>query len=893
MNKTIKALFLSHFITAIAGLSQPPSTPKIRVNPMEVDFRLVAVDLRVPKPLVIKNVGEALLSVALAIKDSLDDEHFYLAEADRQFDLAKDEVREIAISFMSNAVGKKKALLSISSNDPDSGSIEVTLKAEAYHAPILKLVDTPLRYTDKLAAEETEVFEIHNSGGGTLGLAIASLPTWIAVVLSDDEIDERENPAKATVTIRREGLCTRPPFQDNLTVIASDVTVDPPRILDTMEVALEIHVNNPAPKVNADFNDATIAFKDSKQVLFLALDSIFTDLNFDSSANNNLDYDVMVDSVGVIQWEFYGHRLKIISQNDGLANLTLSANDDGCNYDTVSFFVEVNRRPNIVHTPPTAAQTTNESLTLAIAITNNDPSTEVFLFYRQGGGEERMMQITPSGPGDYKASISKDEVTSRGLDYYIFASNAQGKSFDPEHGFHSIRVFVQEGVSNNAPQPAGNTQNGYRLISFPLALLETSPQAILEDDLGDYDKSQWRFFELLEDYAALSSSEKIYREFDAIAQISPGKAYLLLVKQGGKHLDTKAGTTFFTNRSHAMQLHPGFNLIGSIFNYPIPFANLSLKSGHKLEAWSYSGDEAVPIDIAKDAMQPFEGYFIANRSNARDSLRINPILFPRAALAKQLAIDSSPKEQWAIQILARCQNARDTYNKASVFAEAALGYDALDSPEVLTIGEFVSAYFSHPEWQQVFSKYATDARPIPLTGETWDFEVISNIHDRVDLTFEGMAQVPREFEVWLVDEELQITRDLRVENQYSIIGPSPANPKRLKLVVGKKEYVGEITKQAEATLTSFELSQNFPNPFNPATEIRYGLPHAARITLRIFNMLGEEIAAPVQAEWKTPGYHTAIWNGRNAGGVRVGSGVYVYKLQAGSFTQVRKMLLLQ
>lgn len=294
-----------------------------------------------------------------------------------------------------------------------------------------------------------------------------------------------------------------------------------------------------------------------------------------------------------------------------------------------------------------------------------------------------------------------------------------------------------------------------------------------------------------------------------------------------------------------------------------------------------------------EEMQPGVGYalfvqdaLVISGVDVVDSLFISPDFSPDTCATPA----EIPTLAWAIRILAQCQQAEDDDNLAAVTANR---WEKEDQYEPPPVGEFVSVYFVPSTTAKSFAKYCHDLRPIPLTGDTWNFEVVSNIHDRIDLTFEGIAQVPGEFEVWLVDEELQITRDLRRDNHHSIVGPSAANPKRLKLVVGKKEYVGEITKPLQATLTTFELSQNFPNPFNPASTIRYGLPHAERVTLRVYNMLGEVVATLIENELKTPGYHTAIWNGRNAGGERAGSGVYVYKLQAGSFTQSRKMLLVQ
>ena len=85
----------------------------------------------------------------------------------------------------------------------------------------------------------------------------------------------------------------------------------------------------------------------------------------------------------------------------------------------------------------------------------------------------------------------------------------------------------------------------------------------------------------------------------------------------------------------------------------------------------------------------------------------------------------------------------------------------------------------------------------------------------------------------------------------------------------------------------FALMQNYPNPFNPVTTVKYTLPRAERVSLVLYNSLGEEVSRPVDAR-QDAGYHTATVSAEN-----LASGVYFYRLTAGSFTAVRKMLLIR
>jgi hypothetical protein len=85
--------------------------------------------------------------------------------------------------------------------------------------------------------------------------------------------------------------------------------------------------------------------------------------------------------------------------------------------------------------------------------------------------------------------------------------------------------------------------------------------------------------------------------------------------------------------------------------------------------------------------------------------------------------------------------------------------------------------------------------------------------------------------------------------------------------------------------TVFSISQNYPNPFNPSTIISYAVPRSANVSLRVFNTLGQEVASLVN-ELKEAGYHRVTWN------ANVPSGIYFYRLQAGEFTETKKMILL-
>jgi len=94
-------------------------------------------------------------------------------------------------------------------------------------------------------------------------------------------------------------------------------------------------------------------------------------------------------------------------------------------------------------------------------------------------------------------------------------------------------------------------------------------------------------------------------------------------------------------------------------------------------------------------------------------------------------------------------------------------------------------------------------------------------------------------------------------------------------------------KIVDSAPVEYRLSQNYPNPFNPTTTIRFGLPERSAVTVKVFNLLGEEVATVVDGIYDA-GERAVEFDAAN-----LSSGVYVYRLQAGTFTQTRKMVVLR
>jgi len=118
------------------------------------------------------------------------------------------------------------------------------------------------------------------------------------------------------------------------------------------------------------------------------------------------------------------------------------------------------------------------------------------------------------------------------------------------------------------------------------------------------------------------------------------------------------------------------------------------------------------------------------------------------------------------------------------------------------------------------------------------------------------------------------------------------------LTPGRNLTVAEIGNQRETetllknTPEGYDLLQNFPNPFNPETEISFQLAEARHVVIKIYNIRGEEIRTLVDTFYEA-GDHKTRWDAKDNNGNAVPSGIYLYQLKAGSISQVKKMTLIR
>ncbi len=199
----------------------------------------------------------------------------------------------------------------------------------------------------------------------------------------------------------------------------------------------------------------------------------------------------------------------------------------------------------------------------------------------------------------------------------------------------------------------------------------------------------------------------------------------------------------------------------------------------------------------------------------------------------------------------------------------------------------------------VKAPYCRENDEIAVTGPGGRIVGASVVQDgRALITIWGDDEHTEAFEACREGDALQLkfwSADSSVESNLPIISlQNGLNGSDLPAELFYRENAVWVAQTANLLQTprKFALRQNYPNPFNPTTSIRFELPQECNLQLVIYNLRGQAIRTLAEGK-KKAGYYNIVWEGLDQSGEQVASGVYLVRLQAGSFVQVIKMSLIK
>jgi len=488
-------------------------------------------------------------------------------------------------------------------------------------------------------------------------------------------------------------------------------------------------------------------------------------------------------------------------------------------------------------------------------------------------------QANNNGDGTWTTTIPPYDINLGGLAIAYHARDKMGI-------WSGTPISDIQVVFGDLPDPslfAETNAKTYQMVSVPAVLQDARSEDVIHDELGSPDKVEWRLFEW---------SNGQYHEGGV--SFTPGAAFWLITKNA-QQINTGPGKTtpiFSTTRRN---LSDGWNMVGNPYYFPVNLAeHVVFSENVEPNLYQWNGSNYTNTTT----MVPRGGNWVF--SNGSGMMEFFPMFKPQLqseAIPEETANDEKDFN-WKAKIITK---AGDRYDKTATFGvheSASDTWDRFDYHEPPVIGDYVSMAFDNNSWTENGGSYSQDIRSEGRT-QTWNLAARSNIKGIVSLSLEDIQDIPSHQDVRLVDPVLGIIYNLRSEKAVTFTSQGTENPYYFKLIVGEADDIQSQLDDMGMVPTDFELFQNTPNPFNPVTNIRVSLVEDARITLKVYNLLGKEVNTLALNQSLSKGNHRFIWAGKDDNGYQLPSGVYLYRIEINShvgrqlYQSTKKMVLMK
>jgi len=551
------------------------------------------------------------------------------------------------------------------------------------------------------------------------------------------------------------------------------------------------------------------------------------------------------------------------------------------------------RGPAITNVTIPSSPEENNPITVTATVTDDNIVQLVILSYARGGSESYIQKWMQNLSGDsYERAIPGTSVTAAGVTYFIAAEDNLGNVSRSDTA--SIQVLYPPGTIKSGTAGSafryGFPFNQWRLISLPSDVDDKSVAGTIREVLETAPSDEtWKLFRYEgpgpDDYATATN-------------LALGESYFLKQVQSdlnipftlgaGQSVDLTGWSLTFPQRR--------WRFVSSPYPFPVTMdVNQTVFIGpYTYGEFGSGGQEGWSMAQVQTTFQPWGGYIVYNNTDQTQTLEVRPPGMAKALLAKGT---SDPIGGWLLHITVEGEQYFDAGNVIGRLRGAIEERDEYDHPEPPYLDGYVSLAMDRPEWSpnSGMSRFTSDVRALEETNGAWDLDLRTKGETGpIAITCAIQGEVPPDIQVVLLDLARRQTCDITGgEQQEAITDYSEQLPYHLKVIAGTPDYVQGAIEEALARLPEeFALSQNYPNPFNPSTTIEYALPLPARVSLRVYNLLGREIAVLVN-DWQDMGYYEIIWQGRDRAGRSVATGVYFAVLHADGHVLTRKMVLLK
>ena len=578
-----------------------------------------------------------------------------------------------------------------------------------------------------------------------------------------------------------------------------------------------------------------------------------------------------------------------VAVNADLSNLTrdenyhfrvVATNSFGTTYGSDQIFIT-----SSAANPPTA--TTNPATNIAVysvrlngIVNPGDQSTDALFEYgltTSYGSQIAAISSPVEGNADIEVSASLTNLLEN-TEYHfrLVASNATGSSDGADQVFSTLLNYPATFAldSPTTPFPDYDNAEDYEVTDYRLIGLPGSSDLLASTLLEGSQGSDWELFwdnGNTVDYLVQFDGES---EFN----FSVGRAFWLIHK--GPYDINTSGNSAPLNDANQIEipLHAGWNLITNPIMSTLSWSSIQSLNDISDPIWGYTGSFSTT-----DNFESYQGYYYFNG----DDLNLLQVPYQEVSLGKA-ASDPQKSYQWKVDIALTSGAQQDHSTHFGIAADAVKTLDRYDFRKPHAVGDVASITFQHPEWDEAHSAFASDIRPPIEDLEQWEF-VLEHLDSEISqLSFEGLDQLPDELAVFLINTGDGSTVNL-LENQNYEFFPSNSMMKFV-ISVGTQEQVREFINTVKPE--SPFMSQNYPNPFNPTTSLSYALPEAASMSLIVYDIHGEMVKR-LHSGQQSAGWYMEQWDGVNEAGQSVPAGLYFARLQAGTYSNTIKMLMIK
>jgi hypothetical protein len=856
---------------AVSGESR---LPQITFSDTLFNFGDVLKDSVKFLPIVIYNNG---LGELLIFEDSLNisgsDSNYFEVDSISKYAINYLDSAFLRIKFIAEKVGLNEAYLNLVSNDPNQSPKTFNLSGIVL-SPSIEPSQTTFDFGSiPLFTKKSEILKIYNQGDDPIKIFYDSLKITgldsqffsIDSIISDSTIQPIDS-AQIVLSFTSSDSGDR---SAKLTIFSDDQLLP--------EITVDLFGNCIAPYIDLshtsfDFGRVPVG-SDSSFMLKIYNKGLgklilykegFVVRGTDSSLFiiDALDSNVFLNSMESFEVEIVFNASDTTGPKS--AYLHIPCNDyDNQNVNLSGIAID-NAPASIVLDQNHSSQelVLHQNGNLRFFISANSFPDSVILYYQQGGSNQYYSHnLTDLGQLDmWEVAIDSSWITAKGFEYFVRVYHGERETdFANPNEPKSLQVMI-----NFIQYPEATQNEVYQKISIPFHTSNQTLNELFADDLGGYDNTKYRFFDCENgsSYAEITNLDK---------SLPPGKSLWLITKNEVK-LDFANAKTLRTDTTFQLSLHSGWNMIATPFDFPINWNDND--SNHQLR---YYYDSDWPFD---SIMVPYKGYAVEVNSDTVVFLKPEEYS-SNINLLKQSAFE---KYNWTINLKIEQGKIRDYFNFAGSKDNASDGIDKYDYSEPPPIGNFVALYFTQKnEITGKIKKFSTDINSEHLDGYIYDFEVSGNVAGKKDLIIEPNS-LPKEFQYIVVNPQTKIKYQSDVIELFK-------SENRLQLLVGSEEFINSHTTDYNFVPTTFNLQQNYPNPFNPSTVIKYQIPGYTKVTMDIYNILGQRVKSLLTNAEKDAGYYLINWDGTNNSGNTVASGIYFLNFRTKQFSKSIKMLL--